>query len=112
MFVLSYYIFFTFAYIVFTYIHTIFLCYKNEAFQTRHRRILNESLEFDSDTTELYDSDVDPEYLPKVINKTISTGNNDNIISADSSRTLSLSSSSSYDESASEVQVIVVMMMN
>lgn len=24
---------------------------------------LNESLEFDSDTTELYDSDVDPEYL-------------------------------------------------
>jgi len=48
---------------------------------------LNESLEFDSDTTELYDSDVDPEYLPKVINKTISTGNNDNIISAGPSRT-------------------------
>jgi len=63
---------------------------------------LNESLEFDSDTTELYDSNADPEYLPKVIEKTIYTGNNDNIISAGPSRTLSLSSSSSDDESASE----------
>jgi hypothetical protein len=63
---------------------------------------LNESLEFDSNTTELYDSDVDLEYLPIVINKTISTGNNDNIISAYPSRTLSLSSFSSDDELASE----------
>jgi len=63
---------------------------------------LNESLKFDSDTTELYDSDADPVYLPKVIDKTIYTGNNDNIISAGPSRTLSLSSSSSDEESASE----------
>jgi len=45
---------------------------------------------------------VDPKYLEKVINKTISSGINDNIISVGPSRTLSLSSSSSDDESASD----------
>lgn len=64
---------------------------------------LNECLEFDSDTIELLDSDADPEYLLKLINKIIYTGNNDNTISPGPSCTMSLSSSSSNDESASEI---------
>lgn len=65
---------------------------------------LDESLEFDSDTSELYDSDADPEYLPQIINQNISSGNNNYTISAGSSRTLPLLNTlnSSDDESISE----------